>query len=208
MRHCSQFFLLLFFCVVTSCTKDTTKDEWARDSEPVGVMYFDGVEFREYGYVNTYYSSSWAYYGGLKIETHRSGFGLVYVPRHFWNKAHTIEVNFYDFYIDGSIIEKQEGRLIYSQGDHVKPIYVAPNNKGFCEVTTAELVFTFTPEEDAAIIDSEEDNAIYFNIFIEYRMEIIDFKGEKHDIEGWAIYNSERLSPQDKAIIERSRSSG
>lgn len=180
MNRFLGLFLVILLCFFQSCSLE--KEEWAKDSNPVGVMYFDGIQLREGGGI------SWRpnFYGDLNIIQQGNDISFLYDPHKLSNKDKSLEAYFYRFIIRGKFEESFDGGTIhYLDGDNRYSSVLVIENKGKREyyivneatVLVSNLVF----------ISQTDDTHFQANCRIDYMIEAIDSLGIRHNVEGWAI---------------------
>ena len=172
----------MMLCFALSCKE---KDEWSVNAEPVGVMMFDGKEFREGGAYGLYE----AYYGELRFVQEGYILYLNYEPKDFTNESSALHASL-QFIIKRKANDKFEGGyLYYSKDDDDCSVLLETTSllrTLVYDVSSAEILVTIIQSTSDTIEGQYIQNA--FNFRIDYKMEAIDSKGGSHKVEGWAIH--------------------
>ncbi|MBP5637343.1 MAG: hypothetical protein J6X25_07510 [Bacteroidales bacterium] len=181
MKRFSYLFFIIFLCLFQSCSLN--KDEWAKDSNPVGVMYFDGIQLRERGGIRWMHNG---FYGELNIIQEGNDFSFLYDPHKLSNKNRSLEAYFPRFIIRGKFEESFDGGTIhYFDGDNKlsSELVIERNGKKeFYLVKEAKVLVS-----NLVFIRQTDDTHFQANCRIDYTIEATDSLGIKHNVEGWAI---------------------
>lgn len=183
MKRVLVISLFILINIVSFCS--CTKDEWDDNSEPVGVLFFDDLELREFG------EASWMhgyFYGGMSFIQNGEDIALRYYPVFFANKEKTVKAYWRGFNINGISAEQYDGgQISFFDEESTASIWLiitSKNKKLSFFVSRADvLVSNLNPY-------NHEDET-HYNAFcrIDYNGVVIDSLGVEHKFEGWAIHN-------------------
>ena len=183
MKRMPYCLLVPILISITSCSR--YMDEWD-NTEPVSVMYFDGIELREHALYDVVMGGL---YGPLYVQIYENEMNnsihLVYTPRNSYDKEHTISVFWNGFAIDSSSQESFEGdTLHYSMGDngYYSCLRLTRNNTSeWMDVTTADVLISDLQRY------SDPNYYLTYDCRIDYSMEVVDSLDIVHKVNGWAI---------------------
>jgi len=189
MKRLTYLFWLILLCLFQSCSLN--KDEWAKDSNPVGVMYFDGVQLRERG---GYGWNTDGYYGINSLEQNGESVHFRYSPRGISNKNKTIIVYLINLNLYCISEDRFDGGIFhYTEGDYIKYwpcLRVLRNNiEEFYGIKEATVIVS-----DIIPYNQTDNTNFKSDCRIDYSFVAIDSLEIEHKVEGWAIpANRERL---------------
>ena len=192
-------------------------DEWEVEKEPIGIMYFDGVELREYGYTEWVFNNPKKYYGGLYVQQETAAVWVeqetggvwvepetediffIYFPKGFTNNDKTIKANYSpSLCIKSSSKEHFDGGyLYYLDGDEERRRYYINvsrnNNEEYYLISSATvLVSCLQPylsySEGSSGWRPYSCTKSYCRI--DYSIMAIDSLGITHKVVGWATPDS------------------
>ena len=179
MKRFIRIIIIMIYAVLSWGCK---KAEWSGFREPVGTMYFHGVELREIGRQNWAKGGS---YGVLAFNPGPRGC-LSYYALNMANKSNTIKAQFK--FILGSYEQIEDGYLFhYSRPSDGSDYYFSVTRLSLTEVYDIITV-------DVRLSNYRYDEEIHYTSFrIDYTMEVKDSWGITHTVKGWAITDEARF---------------